>query len=221
MEHRLIYLHGFASSPGSNKARHFSHALEQRGVAVEIPDLNEGDFTGLTISRQLRLLERMTGAQAPGSVVLVGSSMGAYVAALFATGSESVASLVLMAPAFGFFQRWSERMSPEALAEWKRRGSFPVMHYGTDQTELIGYDLVEDARQYPAYPDVRVPALVIHGKNDESVEHRGSIEFAADRPNIELELLDSDHGLGDSVDWIIGRSFEFLSAWFPELGPSG
>lgn len=215
-QYRLIYLHGFASSPGSNKATQFSRALKERGIEVEIPDLNEGDFAGLTITRQVRLLERMTADQAPGSVILIGSSMGAYVSTLLASLFDKVAALVLMAPAFDFIRRWTERMSDEALAQWQRRGEMHVLHYATGELAPIGWTLVEDARQHPAFPSVQVPTLLIHGRNDESVDSHSSIRFAEMNPLVELELLDSDHGLGDRVDWIIQRTFLFLAPWFPQ-----
>lgn len=156
----LIYLHGFASSPGSNKAQRFAEALALRGQPVQIPDLNEGDFRGLTISRQLALLDRLTARADPGSVVLIGSSMGAYVAALFAARSERVAALALMAPAFDFFNRWEERLSPEAWDLWRRRGAIPVLHHGTEQPEEIGFGLALDAKLHPSFPEVSVPTLV-------------------------------------------------------------
>jgi pimeloyl-ACP methyl ester carboxylesterase len=212
--HRLIYLHGFASSPGSNKATQFSRALKKRGIPVQIPDLNEGDFAGLTITRQIRLLERMTAEQGPGSVILIGSSLGAYVSALFASLSHKVAALVLMAPAFDFIRRWTERMSAEALAEWQRRGAMHVLHHATEELAPIGWPIVEDARQHPRFPSVQVPTLVIHGRHDESVDCSSSVRFDEMNPQVELELLDSDHGLADCVDWIIDRTFLFLDPWF-------
>jgi pimeloyl-ACP methyl ester carboxylesterase len=217
MGRQLIYLHGFASSPGSNKARRFAEALQLRGQPVQIPDLNEGDFRGLTISRQLDLIDRLTDGGGPGSVVLIGSSMGAYVAALYAARSERVAALALMAPAFDFFNRWDERLSPEAWDLWRRRGAIPVLHHGTDQPEEIGFELALDARQHPSFPEVSVPTLVLHGRGDETVPYQGSERFAAGRDNVELELLDSDHGLGDQVEWILERVFGFLIPWLPRL----
>jgi pimeloyl-ACP methyl ester carboxylesterase len=216
---QLIYLHGFASSPGSNKAQKFRRALADRGVVATVPDLNQGDFTGMTLSRQAALLERLTADSPPRSAVLVGSSMGAYVSALFAARSDRVAALVLMAPAFGFIERWIGRMSQEALAEWERRGSMMVFHYATEEMTPIGWGLVEDARTHPAYPDIgELPALVFHGLHDESVPVDCSRRFAEDRPSVTLRLLDDDHSLAQSADGIIDESFEFLATWFPELG---
>lgn len=218
---KLIYLHGFASSPGSNKAVQFADALTARGIDALVPDLDEGDFRGLTISRMLALLDRLTARQGPGSVALIGSSLGAYVAALFAARSDRVCAMVLMAPAFEFLRRRTQQMSAAALAEWKRSGSMPVMHYARDRMEPISWGILEDARRHPNYPEISAPTLIFHGRQDEAVDHRFSERFVDENPSATLELLDSDHGLGDSVDLIIERSFSFLSRWIPDLGTAG
>src|SRR4051812_186763 len=107
---RIIYLHGFASSPASGKARYFAQLLRDAGAAVEIPVLDEGDFEHLTLSGQLGVIERA----APGEPVsLIGSSMGGYLAALYAERHPEVSRLVLLAPAFRFAYRWQERMGAE------------------------------------------------------------------------------------------------------------
>jgi hypothetical protein len=212
---RLIYLHGFASSPGSNKATRFAEAVRQRGVAVEIPDLNEGDFRNLTLSRQVRLVERLAAGDSP--LVIVGSSMGGYVAALHAAREPRVVALVLLAPAFDFHRRWLERVGESVATEWRRRGWMPVMHYATNQMEFIGWSLIEDAGRHPPFPEVTVPTLLIHGRRDETVDPGGSLRFAAGRANVELVLLDSDHSLADAVDEIIARAIRFLARWFPAL----
>ena len=50
---RILYLHGFASGPGSNKARYFQRRLEAAGARVAALDLARGDFEHLTITGQL------------------------------------------------------------------------------------------------------------------------------------------------------------------------
>ena len=211
----IIYLHGFASSPGSFKAVEFGKALKARGIEFELPDLNEGDFSNITISRQLKLLERLTEGFPPKSLVLIGSSMGAYVSALFASRSELVSALVFMAPAFDFIRRWTERLEPQVLQDWQSSGSMEVMHYQFDRMLPLNWSLVEDARHYPAYPEVSAPTLIFHGTNDETVDYHCSEKFAADKPNVELKLLNSDHGLGDVTPLIIEQSLQFLAKWIP------
>jgi pimeloyl-ACP methyl ester carboxylesterase len=211
---RVIFLHGFASSPGAFKATRFAEALCRRGVALEVPALDEGDFRELTLTRQLALLERLTANAAEGSLLLVGSSMGAYVAALFAARSRRVAALVLMAPAFDFAQRWAALLGPDALARWERDGSMETMHHATGQLERIGWALMADARTHDAFPAVQVPTLVLHGQRDEVVPPASSARFAAERPNVERVLLDADHGMAEAIDEILARSIAFLAPWW-------
>ena len=84
---RIVYLHGFASSPQSSKARFFAAKFEALGVPFTAPELDEGNFEGLTISGQLKVIER---AIAGDRVVLMGSSLGGYLAALYAARSVQV-----------------------------------------------------------------------------------------------------------------------------------
>lgn len=214
----LVYLHGFASSPGSHKAVVFVQALRARGVEPVVPDLNEGDFTGLTLSRQVRLVRHLTRGQEPGSVVLVGSSMGAYVAALFAAQSRLPAAAVLMAPAFDFARRWERHLGPEAMARWERDGAMDTMHFATGRMTPIGWQLMADARAQPAFPDPGVPTLVLHGRRDEVVDPAGSVAFARGKDHVELVLLGADHGLGEAVDQVLARSLSFLEPWLAPLG---
>ena len=53
-------------------------------------------------------------------VILMGSSLGGYLAALYASRHPNVERLVLLAPAFEFPARWRQRFSHGELAEWRR-----------------------------------------------------------------------------------------------------
>ena len=65
----VVYLHGFASSPQSSKATFFAGRLAERGIRMECPDLNDPDFSTLTVSRMLRQLETRLAALPPDEVV--------------------------------------------------------------------------------------------------------------------------------------------------------
>ena len=49
----FIYLHGFSSGPGSTKAKYIRSQFAQIGIDLQVPDLNQDDFTHLTVSRQM------------------------------------------------------------------------------------------------------------------------------------------------------------------------
>src|SRR4051812_44077838 len=123
----IIYLHGFASGPSSKKAKFFKKKFESLGLAMSIPDLAQGKFESLTITGQLEVVAQATEGR---SVTLIGSSLGGYLAALYAARHPEVERLVLMAPAFGFAKRWPEILGPDIMREWRDTGSRLVFHYG-------------------------------------------------------------------------------------------
>src|SRR5262249_56256641 len=73
----FLYLHGFASGPGSTKAAFFVSRLRDLGATAEVPDLAP-DFTHLTITSMLEIVEPLLARE---RTVLLGSSLGGDVAA--------------------------------------------------------------------------------------------------------------------------------------------
>lgn len=94
MKKLLIYSHGKDSMPWGEKTQAFSEAAENQGYRVESPDYR-GQFD--PDQRVLQLLG--TDWRACDRVVLIGSSMGAYVSAV-AAATIKPAGLFLLAPAF-------------------------------------------------------------------------------------------------------------------------
>lgn len=205
---KAIYLHGFASGPLSRKAQFFRAQLEGEGVQLLVPDLAQGDFEHLTIQGQLAVLEEAAG---DGPVRLVGSSMGGFLAALFAARNpERVEKLVLLAPAFGFAERWPAVVGEEAMKRWFASGKLPVFHYGEGRTRELGLAMYEDSRRWEGEPDFSQPALILHGVNDTVVPVQASRQFAASHPNVRLIEMDSDHGLTDVLPAIWDCCRDFL-----------
>lgn len=204
---RFVYLHGFASSPGSRKARFFAGRFQELGIGLEVPDLAEGNFRNLTLTAQLNVIAH---ASRHEPVSLIGSSMGGYLAALYAARHPEVEKLVLLAPAFSFALRWPETLGEATMERWKRSNTLKVFHYSEGREVELGYQLVEDARQYEAYPDVAQPALIFQGRNDTVVPPEYAVKFAERHPNARLRLLDSDHELTNVLDDMWVETEEFL-----------
>jgi pimeloyl-ACP methyl ester carboxylesterase len=203
----VVYLHGFASSPESRKAHFFCQQLRKLGFVVNVPDLAEGDFERLTISAQLRVIERASGHD---PIILIGSSLGGYLAALYAARCPEVDRLVLLAPAFDFHRLWMAQLGPERIAAWRESGAIGVFHYAAGCELPLGYQFLEDASHFEPFPDFGQPALIFHGNHDSVVPVIYSSEFVEAHANARLVRLDSGHELTDVLDTIWHRSRRFL-----------
>ena len=198
---KFVYVHGFASSPQSRKAVQFRTTLALQGIPVDIPAMDNGDFEHLTISGQLDVLEDAIRGK---PVCLIGSSMGGYLASLYAAAHPEVARLVLLAPAFGFAQRWNDKIAEPKPA------NFEVFHYGDNKVRRVHYGLIEDALKFPAAPDFPQPVRIFHGIHDDVVPIEYSRDFARAHANVRLTELDSDHELLNVLDRIVAEAVPFL-----------
>lgn len=197
---RYIYLHGFASSPKSQKAQAMQSRLASGGLALTIPDLNQGDFSRLTLSRQIQQVSGLILDQ-PDPVVLIGSSLGGLTAAWVAQqfpDQDRIQKLVLLAPAFQFLDQWLPRLGPDQIMAWRNEGTLPVYHYAEQQTLPLHYDFITDAQGYDDEAlTAKIPALLLHGTRDETISIEASRAYAAPRPWVQLVELPSDHALVD------------------------
>lgn len=209
----VIYLHGFASSPASTKARWFGRALAAQGLEMACPDLNHPAFETLTVTRMIEQAHRAVEAAPANPVALIGSSLGAFVALLAAASDRrgAVDRLVLLAPALDFGGNRLRDLGGQGIAEWRARGSLTVFHYGDGAPREVGFGLYEDAAAQDALAvSVPVPALVFQGRHDQSVSPVMVERWAAGQPQVDLRLLDDDHQLTASMDVIWPEVERFL-----------
>jgi len=208
----VIFLHGFASSGHSGKATYFAGKFRERGIEYAAPDLNLPDFSTLTITRMLEqtraLIENMSG-RSPGPVTLIGSSLGAFVAVTAAVKwPERIARLVLLAPALDL-----RDLGAPKLEEWKRTGRLTVFHFAHGRFENVHYELYEDATRYDAFnAEIAMPVLIFQGRRDTAVRPETVEAWARRRPNVELHMLDDDHQLGASLDYMWDVTSRFLDS---------
>jgi pimeloyl-ACP methyl ester carboxylesterase len=213
---RILYLHGFASSPQSTKAQFFARKFAQAGVLFEAPALDEGKFETLTISGQMEVVEkavsRLAKTAAEGDpLVLMGSSLGGYLAALYADRHpKRVDRLILLAPALRFLERWKARLSAQEIAEWKRNGWAQVYHYRAKAEQRLGYQFLEDAAHYQPVPDFHQRSLILHGTEDTVVPYQTSYDFALTHAHTRLALFKSGHELTDVLEELWQAAAAFL-----------
>jgi hypothetical protein len=208
---QVLYLHGFASSPQSSKATFFSKRLAEHGIQTIVPDLNAPDFSTLTVSRMLQQVRGVLESSAD-PFAIVGSSLGGFVAVQAALEyTARVDRLVLLAPALDFDGNRLSELGDRGLDAWKSTNRLAVFHYGYGRMMPVHYELYADALRYNAFRvNLPQPIQVFQGQHDASVNPSTVQRWAADRPNVELHMLDDDHQLLKSLDTIWREVKRFL-----------
>lgn len=214
-----LYLHGFASSPQSTKAETLRQHFQDQGLTLQIPDLNQGDFTHLTLSRQIQqaktIMLPVLQAAPKEKWVLIGSSFGGLTSAWLAEQPDlqaAIAALVLLAPAFEFLTQWLPRLGAEQLQQWQATGTLAVYHYGAQRSLPLDYGFLTDAQTYDETQlQQPIPTLILHGRQDEVISIDASHHYAATRPWVKLIELESDHALADVQSEIWQAVQQFLA----------
>jgi len=207
----IIYLHGFASSPFSKKADVFKKRFSQLSIPLIVPDLQEGNFENLTISSQVRVVQKIIDSGAGRRFAIIGSSMGGYLAVLLAQLNAHVAGLYLMGPGFNFLERWQKTLIKMTSGSCQLPEFIEVFHYGFNKNVTMSAGIFKDAERWEGLSLARkLPTRIVHGLHDDTVDINESREFVKSHPWISMEELDSDHGLISHIDWIVDDCLRFL-----------
>lgn len=199
---RVLYFHGFASSPASAKITVLRPLLAPHGVELVTPDLNAPSFERLDWNA---IVERgVAVARDTQPAAIVGSSLGALVAIAVAKHGIHV-PLVLIAPALGIAQRWKKAIpagDPVTVFNYARNESMAIHRAFFDQIE----ELYIDADPPPA------PVTIVMGRRDETVPYT-LVRETWDRwrlgpPSRFIEIEKGDHGLVMHTDTIAGAILE-------------
>ena len=211
----FLYLHGFASSPASSKAALFRERLAAHGAPLHCPDLNRPDFSTLTTSRMIAQVGSTVAALPPGPVVLIGSSLGAFVALHVAEGAAArphpVERLVLLAPALDFGRRPVGDLGAEGMVRWRDEGWWETTHHASGERRRVHYELFRDAARYDSFAVRRTPpTLILQGSRDDVVDPAMVTRFAAARPHVTLSMMDDDHRLTADPAALWSAAAQFL-----------
>jgi esterase/lipase len=208
---QFIYLHGFTSSPSSNKAVVFKSKFKEIGFSLVVPDLEKGNFENINLTFQMNILFDLLDKYQDEEVCLVGSSMGGYLAAIAAQKRNNVKAIYLMAPGFNFLDRWMNKLGLDCKDETSWISMIPVFHYRYGVTKLISTRIFKDAKNWSNLKlDREIPIRIVHGIHDVVVPVNESRNFIVDRPWSSLKELDADHGLLSHVNWVVTDSINFF-----------
>jgi uncharacterized protein len=168
---KSIFAHGLESSPDGTKATYLRQTLD-----TTTPPLGH-----LELPDQVETLIGLMKDQS--QVVLVGSSLGGLTALGASIAlSETVAHLVLLAPAVGV---------------WRKKDAFAQAHKTRPS-------LLEDVRRFSdlSIPK-KIPTTIIHGFEDDVVALADVSDLAHRSQSARLLLVHDDHSLHSSKELIL------------------
>jgi len=211
----VMWLPGFLSDMGSTKVLSLSDWARAEGHPMLRFDysghgLSEGSLLEAAIGDWLEEASAVLDLIRPRPVILVGSSMGGWVALLLARalaqhGDTRLAGLVLIAPAWNMTEKlmWEEA-SPEQRATIEREGVFYAPSLYGDPYPITRR-LIEEGRNHllAGGVEVRAPIRILQGIRDPDVPWRHALELvdliAGD--DVELTLIkDAEHRMSEPHD---------------------
>jgi alpha-beta hydrolase superfamily lysophospholipase len=211
----LFWLAGFRADMEGSKASAVDAYAVRRGLACTRFDYSGhgrsgGRFEDGTISRWLEEAEAVFHRFAAGPEIVVGSSMGGWIALLLAerlAGSGHVAGLVLIAPAVDMTRRlmW-DRMDAAAREDLETNGIFLVPSDTSDEPYPITRSLIEDGKTHlfgDRLIETGCPVHILQGTEDTDVPWTHATDlvthFASD--DVVLTLVKGgDHRLSRAED---------------------
>jgi uncharacterized protein len=211
----FLYLHGFASGPGSTKAQYFFAQFQELGIELHIPDLNQPSFTDITLTSRLELISEVVASLPERPVIIWGSSLGGLLALLYASKhQEKVAGLVLLAPALEFSERWEDMLGKDGLKKWESNGYISVPHYAYKKEEPLAYNFFLDAAKHETKDlTLDIPIMIFHGREDVTVPIDVSRRFSrSNGDHVQLLELSDGHELLESMPVIWTNAKSFMNA---------
>jgi pimeloyl-ACP methyl ester carboxylesterase len=184
----IVWLGGFRSDMTGTKASYLADWAKKEGRAFLRFDYSghgasDGDFEDGSISAWLADALAAFDALTEGPQILVGSSMGAWIATLLALRRPTrIAGIVFIAPAPDF----TEELIWPSLGEEARRtliaeGRIVNPSAYADEPTIITRRLIEDGRKHLVLGTriaIAAPIRILHGMADPDVPWRHAVRFA-------------------------------------------
>jgi pimeloyl-ACP methyl ester carboxylesterase len=230
----LLWLGGFKSDMRGTKAEALAAWAQAHGRACVRFDYSGhgesgGDFAVCTIGGWLEDSLAVFDAFCRGPQVVIGSSMGGWLALLLlralkarsAAGRSSpasVAGLVLIAPAVDFTEvlMW-RKFPPKVKRMIEREGAWARPSAYSPEPHLITRGLIEEGRQHlllGSMIETGCPVRILQGVQDPDVPWSHAVELSARlaQDDVVLTLVkDGDHRLSrpEDIERLIGAVAEF------------
>lgn len=218
---RWLYLHGFASGPESSKGVALAAHYARQGIHLERLNLRQPSMERLRLSAMMKTVRDAIGGESDRAVVF-GSSMGGLTACRVAEEDARVCALVLLAPAIRALEQLRRRLGPENMRRWEQQGWLETQDHAEKRMTRVDFGFAAELETLDArsggWPDVRVPTLIIHGRQDDTCDIATSRQWARGRRHVRLIEVEDGHELVASLGRITAEADDFLR---PFLAPTG
>jgi pimeloyl-ACP methyl ester carboxylesterase len=225
----LFWLGGFRSDMKGTKAEALDRWADKEGRACVRFDYSGhgesgGAFTDGTIGRWLEESLAVYITFARGPQVVIGSSMGGWLALLLARAlcerqsAAPIAGMVLIAPAVDFTEELMWKQFPESTKrEIEHKGVWMrPSEYGNDPYPITR-GLIEDGRKHlllDGLIETRCPVHILQGVQDPDVPWHHAVELVSrfSRDDVVITLIkDGDHRLSrpEDIERLIAAVKEF------------
>jgi pimeloyl-ACP methyl ester carboxylesterase len=227
----LFWLSGYKSDMKGTKAATLAHWAEEAGRACIRFDYSghgesDGEFTDGTVGRWLADSLGVFDACCRGPQVLIGSSMGGWLALLMVralrqrlqAAPASVIGLVLVAPAVDFTEElmW-KRFTPAIRQELEEKGVWARPSEYALEPYLVTRKLIEEGRNHlllGGMIETGCPVRILQGVEDPDVPWRHAVELVSRLASDDVVLTlvkDGDHRLSrpEDIDRLIRAVAEF------------
>lgn len=223
----LFWLGGFKSSMMGQKATALAGWAKKNHRACTLMDYSGhghsgGAFEDGTITRWLEEAQAVFEKTTSGPQVIIGSSMGGWLALLLARilkGHARVAGIVLIAPAWDMTERlmW-QRFSQDIKKKIEKQGLYAKPSAYGDGDYVITKKLIEDGAHHllsDAALHLGCPVHILHGRHDPDVPwtHGQALMTLLPRDDVRFTLVpDGDHRLSRAQDLeLLLKTIEELS----------
>jgi pimeloyl-ACP methyl ester carboxylesterase len=227
----LFWLSGYKSDMKGTKALALAQWAAQNGRACVRFDYSGhgesgGDFTDGTIGGWLADTLAVFDACCTGPQIVIGSSMGGWLALLLVqvlrarrdVRAASIAGLVLIAPAVDFTEElmW-KRFTPEIKRELEDKGVWERPSEYSPEPYLVTRRLIEEGRSHlllGGMIETGCPVRILQGVEDPDVPWRHAVELVSRLASDDVVLTlvkDGDHRLSrpEDIERLIQAIAEF------------
>jgi alpha/beta superfamily hydrolase len=195
----IILCHGFSTSKDGRTYVRLEEILNDKKISTFRFDFyahgeSEGNFQEITTSEAVDDVQnaieflKKSGYEKIG---LVGSSFGGLASILTASQSDDLYLLALKSPVSDYKSMAHTRSSDEEIDDWKNKGYIELDSVNEERRRL-NYSFYEDAEKVNAYEasrKIKIPALIVHGDEDETVPIEQSIKTARLIEDCRLEII--------------------------------